>query len=337
MSYEDEGIVGEELQVDSHGYDTDQDSALGSDDAASLTTSVESSVASFRMEHGRRYHGHGDGVASYPLPNDEEEIDRLEIQHKVWEISLNKRLYLAPLSATTTSVLDVGCGTGAWCIEFADAHPHTQVLGTDLSPIQPSNIPPNCRFLVDDANADWTFPEKFDFIHTRALNFGVKDWEHLLAQAFEHLKPGGWIELHEFHIPFQCDDGSAAPESAVIQWGAIAVEAAAKIGVDAAAAKHHGERLRRVGFVDVHEQRMKWPLGPWATGEKEKKMGELFLKDMADGAAGLSSKLFLGVLGWEKERVDEFIWRVKNDMWNPKLHVYMPVDIYWAQKPSFES
>ncbi|KAF2801932.1 S-adenosyl-L-methionine-dependent methyltransferase [Mytilinidion resinicola] len=286
----------------------------------SITTSLSSSITAFRHENGRRYHNHGDGL-TYPLPNDTDEINRLELQHKVWEISLNKRLYLAPLPPTITSVLDIGCGTGIWCIEFADAHPDVQVLGIDLSPIQPSNVPPNCRFLVDDANAAWAFPEKFDFIHTRALNFGVKDWDALLAQAFEHLAPGGWIELDEFHVPLECDDGSAAADSAVLQWGVMGAEAVAKIGTDARAALRHGERLREVGFVEVHEQKMKWPIGPWAAGEKEKKMGQLFLKDMSDGAPGLSVKLLNGLLGWEMSRVDAFIERLRAEMWNPKGHI----------------
>jgi ubiquinone/menaquinone biosynthesis C-methylase UbiE len=30
------------------------------------------------------------------------------------------------------NVLDVGCGTGLWAIEFAEEHPSAKVLGTDL-------------------------------------------------------------------------------------------------------------------------------------------------------------------------------------------------------------
>jgi methylase of polypeptide subunit release factors len=34
-------------------------------------------------------------------------------------------------------VLDVGTGTGIWAIEMADAHPEAEIVGIDLSPIQP--------------------------------------------------------------------------------------------------------------------------------------------------------------------------------------------------------
>lgn len=36
--------------------------------------------------------------------------------------------------------LDIGTGTGIWAIDFADEHPETTVIGTDLSPIQPDSV-----------------------------------------------------------------------------------------------------------------------------------------------------------------------------------------------------
>lgn len=38
-------------------------------------------------------------------------------------------------------------GTGNWAIDFADAYPMCDVLGTDLSPIQPQYVPVNCRYV----------------------------------------------------------------------------------------------------------------------------------------------------------------------------------------------
>jgi len=48
------------------------------------------------------------------------------------------------------NVLDIATGTGIWATEFAEEHPETSVVGTDLSTIQPSFIPPNCQFLIED-------------------------------------------------------------------------------------------------------------------------------------------------------------------------------------------
>ena len=143
------------------------------------------------MEFGRRYHAFNDDA--YWLPNDEEEMSRLELQHVIWSLCLRGRLYIAPLEMTNIKrVLDVGTGTGKWPIEFADANPRVQVIGTDLSPIQPTYAPPNCSFVVENVEDEWIFREPFDYIHSRMLMLGIHDWAKYFRQCFENLKPGGW-------------------------------------------------------------------------------------------------------------------------------------------------
>jgi SAM-dependent methyltransferase len=123
------------------------------------------------MEYGRRYHAFNDDA--YWLPNDEEEISRLELQHIVWLLCLKGRLHIAPVPQDIQRVVDLGTGTGKWAIEFADSHPSAQVIGTDLSPIQPSFIPPNCSFIVENVEDDWIFREPFDYIHSRLVMLGT--------------------------------------------------------------------------------------------------------------------------------------------------------------------
>jgi ubiquinone/menaquinone biosynthesis C-methylase UbiE len=66
---------------------------------------------------------------------------------------MDDRNYLAPLSHTNPPrrVLDIATGTGTWAIEMGDEFPESQITGTDLSPIQPSYVPPNVRFFVEDS------------------------------------------------------------------------------------------------------------------------------------------------------------------------------------------
>ncbi len=97
---------------------------------------MTSSVLDYKYENGRRYHAYREG--SYHLPNDENEQDRLNLQHHLCRIALNGRLYLCPLPKDEIhDVLDVGCGTGLWCIDVADELPHAQVLGFDLRYVLP--------------------------------------------------------------------------------------------------------------------------------------------------------------------------------------------------------
>lgn len=87
------------------------------------------------------------------------------------------------------------CGLPDWAIDFANLHPNVKVLGTDLSPIQPDYVPTNCDFIIDDATQDWSFHQRFDYIHTRTLTMGMPDWDKFVDQAYKHLQPGGILEL----------------------------------------------------------------------------------------------------------------------------------------------
>lgn len=108
------------------------------DDAASskYTASLTSSIEDYPMENGRRYHAFKDGT--YIMPNDESELDRLDLTHNMLKISMNMRLFDATFSKAPKNILDIGTGTGMWAIEMADEYPEAEIVGTDLSPTQPS-------------------------------------------------------------------------------------------------------------------------------------------------------------------------------------------------------
>ena len=68
----------------------------------------------------------------------------------------NKYLY-DPLSPSVLTAVDIGCGSGAWCVEVAERYPSAIVVGMDLSPIQPTLVPENCEFIVADLNQGLDF------------------------------------------------------------------------------------------------------------------------------------------------------------------------------------
>lgn len=68
--------------------------------------------------------------------------------------------------------------------DFASLHPSAKVIGTDLSPIQPSLVPPNLQFEIDDCCDEWIYaPKIFDFIHVRGLYGCVADWGEFYKRA----------------------------------------------------------------------------------------------------------------------------------------------------------
>ena len=92
-------------------------------------------------------------------------LDRLQIVFR----SVLKKNVFAPISANPRHILDVGTGSGAWCIEVADQYPSANVVGIDLSPIQDTRIPLNCEFIVADLNAGLDFDDaSFDLVQSRS-------------------------------------------------------------------------------------------------------------------------------------------------------------------------
>ena len=71
------------------------------------------------------------------MPNDESELDRLDLTHNMIKITMGMKLFNAPL-AKPKRILDLGTGTGIWAIEMADEHPDAEIIGTDLSATQPT-------------------------------------------------------------------------------------------------------------------------------------------------------------------------------------------------------
>lgn len=152
------------------------------------STSITSSVFKYEWKNGRRYHSYQS--ENYAFPNDDKEQDRLDMVHHAFYRLLNDKLFLAPIDTDKSlEVLDIGCGTGLRAIEMGDKYPSCNILGNDLSPIQPSWVPPNVRFVVDDVELPWADPTKYDYIHCRYMAGSIKDWPGVIAQTFAISSP----------------------------------------------------------------------------------------------------------------------------------------------------
>ena len=162
---------------------TDADSAYN-DETQSLTTSLKSSVTKYEYENGRRYHA-DDGSSWHFLPNDAEEMDRLDLFHHIMHLRCDERLHLAPINPYPQRILDLGTGTGIWAVLMGELYESASVLGNDLSPIQPTLVPPNVSFEVDDMEKEWCYSSSFDYIHCRYMAGAIRDWPKLMRQAYE--------------------------------------------------------------------------------------------------------------------------------------------------------
>jgi len=295
--------------------------------------SVGSSVYDFAEENGRTYHKYKEG--KYFLPNDEFEQDRLDLQHQIFIMTLDGKLQLAPIetiSGGVRNVLDIGTGTGLWAIEFASMHPTATVIGTDLSPIQPVFVPPNCTFEVEDAEDEWAYSHKFDFIHGRALATCFKDHSTVFASAFKGLNPGGYFELQDGVLPLRCLDNSIAG-TMMEKWGAMIMKGASKIGMDWTRSSRYKTLLEDAGFVDVQETWYAWPTNTWAKDNHHKTLGAWVNKDALAAVHGLSVAVLTRGLGMPAEEVDVICEQVKKDICNRRIHSYFPVVCVYGRKP----
>ncbi|KAF2136203.1 uncharacterized protein K452DRAFT_292578 [Aplosporella prunicola CBS 121167] len=307
-----------------------EDSSLGSDAESSLH-SLESWVEKDREENGRRYHSFKDGA--YLMPNDEHELDRLDLHHHVTLLMMDDKLHFAPLESPHR-VLDVGTGTGIWAIDFADLFPAASVIGTDLSPVQPKWVPPNLEFQIDDAEDEWTFHDKFDYIHIRSMAGSFGDWNKLLAQAFANLNPGGYVEIQEHEAWYNCYDDSLEKAPNIMNWMTKLREASEKIGKPFLMLNTLAKTLENVGFVDVNQTIMEVPTGPWKEDKKFKLAGMYQREQMIEAASAYGTAHFTRVLGWSLQEYQVLSSRVRKEMRNEDLRLWSKLYVVHARKPA---
>lgn len=196
------------------------------------------------------------------------------MKHHMWMLVQEGRLHLSPITPNPQRILDVGTGCGVWAMQIADLYPSAEVIGTDISPVQPDWVPPNLHFEVDDLEQEWLYgADRFDLVHMRFMFMSVRDWPAALAQAYNALKPGGYLELSELAL----DPGPASPEYApaptIAQWFVIQGAAMGRMGVDMRIAARFRSLLLDAGFEAVVERVEDVPWGTWPTNRRLKAIG----------------------------------------------------------------
>lgn len=136
--------------------------------------------------------------------------------------------------------------------DFADEHPDAEVIGTDLSPIQPRWVPPNVKFELEDATKDWSWPENhFDLVHVRFLIGAIADWGTLFKEASHRCKPGGFVESGEINPTFYSDNGTIDDVGALQTWNRLVIESGKGFGRSFTDIENDVQLFREAGLVDV--------------------------------------------------------------------------------------
>ncbi|RFN45716.1 hypothetical protein FIE12Z_10028 [Fusarium flagelliforme] len=312
----------------------DTDSSLG-EDISSSTASISSSILNYRRENGRTYHAYKDG--KYALPNDEAENERLDLQHNLFLLTLDDKLGLAPPNdpgSKAKHVLDVGTGTGIWAIDYADEHPEAQVIGVDLSPIQPAfiSVPPNLSFVIEDIEDDWTYAQPFDYIHSRFMSSALASWTDFLTKCHANLAPGGYMEIQEADLNMKSDDNTLHPDNIMLKSLRLLTEASIKFGRPYQDIPPLADVMREVGFVSVEVKMFKWPINGWPKDKKAKLLGEWCYVNMASGLEAFSMAPMTRAHGWTPEEVTLFLVDQRKAMADKNTHAYWPIYSIYGRK-----
>ncbi|KLO99538.1 Uncharacterized protein Y057_4985 [Fusarium fujikuroi] len=260
----------------------DDDSALG-EDFASSTASITSSILEYRKFQGRTFNS-DKYETEYFAPNDERQKESIDIS------------------------------------DFADQYPNAEVIGTDLSPIQPDWVPPNVRFELEDATGNWTWANgTFDFVHMRYLIGAIADWGALFKEAFRCCKPGGFVESVEVNPTFFSDDETASEVMAVQTWNKLFREASKAFGRSFCEIEGDAELLAAAGFVDVQVTDFKVPVGGWAKDPKLRQVGQ-FLRATIEN--DLEGKQVIGSALRSSNRMQDIpSWRGSKFWGGPKMNI----------------
>lgn len=331
----EEVTLGSDSQIEVAGPDDIPDGEFDPSDidATSIISkfgTIASSIYRHAYENGRRYHRYRHGT--YPIPNDETEQNREEIKHIAFLEITRGKYYFAPIGDNPQKIIDLGTGMGTWAIEVADMFPSAQVVGCDLSPIQPFWVPSNVRFIIDDIGDDWAHGDNWDFVHARQVLPTIKDPARLCEQSFSHIKPGGWIETQDFGAVMKCDDGTLREDSMLIEFTTLVTQALAPRGINWIVGNDMEEILRNAGFVNIQYKKFKTPIGMWPKAKRLRLVGLYMKSAFADLIDALVPRLFPS-LSKSPQQIKEFLAGVQSELLTTQAHIYLDYYFWYAQKP----
>ncbi|KZS94726.1 S-adenosyl-L-methionine-dependent methyltransferase [Sistotremastrum niveocremeum HHB9708] len=151
-------------------------------------------------------------------------MDRLNLQHKVWTTMTNgltsvpkeelDALLQRRPGGPSPSVLDVGCGSGIWCLEMAKAYPAAEITGIDLARCMPNNCPNDCTFVQSNLlDGLEKYRGKFSLVHSRTVLSHIKAEQRKWAieELVRCLRPGGLIVLSDWDEIIVDEHGARLP------------------------------------------------------------------------------------------------------------------------------
>ncbi|EXX73243.1 S-adenosyl-L-methionine-dependent methyltransferase [Rhizophagus irregularis] len=149
------------------------------------------------------------GSVNYLVKVDEVQVDRIQKLHHIIKSCFNNTNYSAPISKDLErgiEVLDIGSGPGTWIFDMSSDYKKSKFTGIEIeSSIVPAILPFNTRFIYHNVLDGIPFyPNSFDYIFMRSmvLCFNESQYEQIIKESIDLLKPNGYLELCEGEVIF---------------------------------------------------------------------------------------------------------------------------------------
>lgn len=203
--------------------------------------------------------GPDQGSPRYLFPRHPREVCRLDLQHYALREAMGAD-YFAPIEGPE-GILDVGTGTGQWCLDMIARFPRALGVGLDLvlgKPLKDRRY----GFVRGDVTTGLPFEhESFDFVHQRLLRAGIPvvAWRGVIADLVRVTRPGGWVELVEISE----DVTRRGPATSELVGYLNRLAAARGLDPDGRIVTRLDNLLTEAGLVDVTARRMEVPVGEW--------------------------------------------------------------------------
>ena len=214
---------------------------------------------------------------------------------------------------------------------MAESYPDSEIIATDIWPLQSADVPPNLTYEIDDASGEWGFAEKFDYIHIRGLVGAWKDWSIIYHQAYQACSEAGHIEIVDLGlIRYMVNK----PSTALEEYNEALREAAMVAGISLDLEHLEEQIIQREGFRVFRKVSLDIPIGSWNADPSRASIGKLALVAVLEGLESQCLRLLTAYLGWKKDQIETLCERLKVEIMQADLKPFMTCQIVVARKMS---
>jgi hypothetical protein len=154
---------------------------------------------------------------------------------------------------------------------------------------------------------------------------GIRNFRKFIQQCFDHVKPGGWVEISSVYPMPRADDGTLPDDAALLELSQGFHEISVRMGADAEFQLKLKDWFLDIGFEGVTEEIFKIPSSPWAKDLTMKKIGAFELMNIVEGASGFLHRGWTKDFGQSREELEMLVMRIKKELSANKFHCYVPL------------